>query len=162
MSYIARLIASPGIAVPALHLVSGGDAAAPDALPQSVLDGEARTAYANRVRELLDELDEARGNADLGRSERLRIELDALRAELGRATGLGGRSRSFAGPEERARTAVRKAIKRALDEIEAADPEIGGVLRESIQTGYSCCYLPNAAPHVSWSTDPRSGGVIAH
>jgi tetratricopeptide (TPR) repeat protein len=161
MSYIATLIASPGIAVPAIHLVSGGDAAVPEALPQSVLDGEARIAYANRVRELLDELDEARGNADIGRSERLRIELDALRAELGRATGLGGRSRSFAGPEERARTAVRKAIKRALDEIEAADPEIGGVLRASIQTGYSCCYLPNATPHVSWSTDPRSGGVIA-
>jgi hypothetical protein len=65
-------------------------------------------------------------------------------AELGRATGLGGRSRSFTGPAERARTAVRKALKRALDEIEAADLEIGGELRAGIRTGHSCSYTPSA------------------
>ena len=81
-------------------------------------------------------------NADIGRAEGLQVELEALTAELAHATGLRGRSRSFTGPEERARTAVRKAIKRALDAIEEADPEIGGTLRASIRTGYRCCYAP--------------------
>jgi tetratricopeptide (TPR) repeat protein len=161
LGYIARLIAQPGIAVPALVLASGGGAAVPDALPQPVLDDEARQAYAERVRELQGDLDEASRNADIGRAERLQLELEAVRAELTRATALRGRPRSFAGPEERARTAVRKAIKRALDEIEAADPEIGGMLRASIRTGHSCCYAPGDAASVRWSTSreqERPGG----
>ena len=74
------------------------------------------------------------------------MELEAVTAELAHATGLRGRSRSFTGQEERARTAVRKAIKRALDEIEAADPEVGRALWASIRTGYSCCYMPDDSP----------------
>jgi tetratricopeptide (TPR) repeat protein len=151
MGYLARLIAQPGIAVPALVLASGGDAAVPEPLPQSVLDEEARAAYGDRVRELLAELGEARDHADLGRTEGLQVELEALTAELAQATGLRGRSRSFTGPEERARTAVRKAIRRALDVIEAADPEVGSGLRASIQTGYSCRYTPGGAASVTWS-----------
>ena len=45
-------------------------------------------------------------------------------AELARATGLGGRMRSFADASERARTAVRKAITRAIREIAAANPAV--------------------------------------
>jgi tetratricopeptide (TPR) repeat protein len=161
LSYIARLIAQPGIAMPALLLASGGDTAVPDALPQPILDDEARESYADRVRELVAELDEARRNDDVGRAEGLQLELEAVTAELTRATALQGRPRSFAGPEERARTAVRKAIKRALNEIEAADPEIGRTLRASIRTGYSCCYTPGDAPTVRWSTTAAAPGSPA-
>lgn len=162
MAYLFRLVASPGTPVPALHLVSGGDPAAEsDALPQLVLDEAARAAYTERVRELTADLEETRSMADLGRAERLQVELEALLSELARATGLRGRSRSFTGPEERARTAVRKAIKRALDEIAAADREMGDLLRAAIRTGYSCSYDPGAVPNVTWSAtgaearDPR-------
>jgi tetratricopeptide (TPR) repeat protein len=142
MGYLARLVAHPGDWLQALALAAGGETAMPESVPQSVLDDAARAAYAHRVQELVSELGEAREGADLGRAERLRMELDALTEELDRATGLGGRARSFAGPEERARTAVRKAIKRALDEIDMADPEIGRVLRGSVRTGYRCRYEP--------------------
>jgi hypothetical protein len=142
MGYLARLVAQPGVAVPALVLASGDAPVAPESALQPVLDDEARAAYSARVQELLAELGEARGGADIGRAERLQLELDALMDELGRATGLGGRARTFAGPAERARTAVRKAIKRALDEIEAADPAIASTLRASIRTGHTCSYVP--------------------
>src|SRR5262249_42265920 len=99
-------------------------------------------AYAARVQELLAELGDARDGADIGRAERLQLELDALMEELERTTGLGGRARAFAGPAERARTAVRKAIKRALDEIEAADAASGAGLRAGTRTGHTCCYEP--------------------
>ena len=48
---------------------------------------------------------------------------------------------SGTGPE-RARVAVRKAIKRAVDRIADADPVIGGELLSAVNTGYSCCYRP--------------------
>jgi len=46
------------------------------------------------------------------------------------------------GPAERARTAVRKAISRALDAVEAGDPALADTLRLSLRTGYECCYDP--------------------
>jgi hypothetical protein len=150
MRYLAALVARPGVEVSAFALVSGGEAPAPAAEPQLVLDDEARSAYADRARELLAELDEARDHADIGRAERLQLELEAVTAELTRGTGLHGRRRAFAGPEERARTAVRKAIQRALGEIEMADAEIGGLLRACIRTGYRCCYVPEDSPGVRW------------
>lgn len=87
----------------------------------AVLDTQARAANERRARDLAEDVAEAESHADLARAERLRLEFDALVAELERATGLGGRSRSFAGPAKRARTAVRKALKRVLDEVEAGD-----------------------------------------
>ena len=48
--------------------------------------------------------------------------------------------RSFADAPERARTAVRKAIKRAIDEIAAANPAIGEHLAQRVETGSTCCY----------------------
>jgi hypothetical protein len=57
-------------------------------------------------------------------------------AELVGSTGLVGAT----GGAERARVAVRKAIKRAVDRIADADPVIGGELLSAVSTGYSCCY----------------------
>ena len=72
----------------------------------------------------------------------LEREADALADELGRSTGALGRTRDFPGPAERARTAVRKAIKRAVDAVAEADPAIGAELRATVTTGCSCCYTP--------------------
>ena len=145
MRYLAQLLARPGVPIPAADLAYGGDSTAAPTL-QAVLDDQARTAYAARAQQLADELAEARERADVDRVERLRSELDALAAELGHATGLGGRSRAFTGPAERARTAVRKAIKRAIDAVQAADPALAATLRAEVSTGYRCCYTPGGTP----------------
>jgi hypothetical protein len=55
---------------------------------------------------------------------------------------MGGRVRQFATGEERARVAVGKAIRRALDRVAKADPFIGEELRATVQTGLRCCYRP--------------------
>ena len=72
----------------------------------------------------------------------LEREADALAEELGRFYGALGRTRDFPAPAERARTAVRKAIARAVAAVAAADPAIGAELRATVTTGYSCCYTP--------------------
>ena len=74
-------------------------------------------------------------------------ELAMLTQELARASGLGGRVRSFADVPERARVAVRKAIKRAIDEISVANPAVGRHLAERVETGTVCRYrLESPAP----------------
>lgn len=155
MRYLAELLSRPAQPVPALILASLGRATDPGS-GQAVIDTRARTAYETRARDLAAELAEAEGNADIGRAERLRIELDALTDQIEQAGGLSGHVREFAGPEERARTAVHKAIKRAINAIDAADPVIGARLRISVTTGRSCIYDPYAAATtgagpVSWT-----------
>lgn len=67
------------------------------------------------------------------------------------ATGARGRTRGFPDPHERARTAVGKAIKPAIDEIEAADPELGAFLASSVTTGGTCRYSPPDDRPVHWT-----------
>jgi transcriptional regulator with XRE-family HTH domain len=141
MRYLARLVANPGTEIPALDLVTEHNHTTEPA-NHTVLDGRARAAYAKRARELIRELADARGNADHTHVERLESELDALTAEVKRQTGINSRSRHFSNPAERARTAVRKAITRAIDAIEPAEPEAADLLRAAVTTGYRCAYLP--------------------
>jgi tetratricopeptide (TPR) repeat protein len=150
MTYLAVLLTHPGESIDALALAAGGQPI-PEPSRQPLLDDNARRAYARRAREVLAEIESARDNADLGRVELLQPELDALVGELDRSEGRGGRDRGFAGPVERARTSVQKAIKRALDEIDAAEPAIGGALRASVTTGIRCCYAPALDDEVRWS-----------
>jgi len=137
--YLARLTEHPDRSFEALELVGAGVVGQSQ---QDVLDDSARSAYTRRARQLLRELDDARSDDDLNRVERLENEVDALLDELGQGTGLGGRARAFTGPAERARTAVRKAIKRAIDTIETADADLARELRATVSTGYSCRYEP--------------------
>lgn len=139
MTYLAGLVARPGVEISALELAGGSDAL--HSRQQPLLDHTARAAYEQRARDIAADLAEAEDHADLGRVEKLRDELDAIAEELGRATGIHGRDRGFSGPGERARTAVRKAIKRSIDEIERVDADLGAFLRRSVTTGTTCAYL---------------------
>jgi hypothetical protein len=143
MRHLAELLARPGVSIPALHLA--GDAAAPGIEPsrQPVLDAAARHAYRARAQRLVTELAEARARDQPRRVAELEREADAIADELGRATGVGGRTREFHGPAERARTAVRKAIKRAVETVADAEPGIGAELRATVSTGYLCSYTPS-------------------
>lgn len=150
MHYLARLLASPRVPISVVDLANRGDHAAART-NQTVLDEQARATYETRARALAAELAAARENADRACVDRLCLELDALTAELDRAVGLGGRLRHFPGPAERARTAVRKAIKRALDAVHATAPDLAALLEAGISTGYHCYYTPAT----QWSTDSR-------
>lgn len=130
MRYLARLVADPGVEIAALELVGGEDSG-----NQPVLDPVARAAYLTRIRDLRAQLDDHP-------SPRLEAELEALLRHLERETGMGGRGRNFAGPAERARTAVRKAIRRAIDAIAAIEQPTADALRDAVTTGYRCSYRP--------------------
>jgi hypothetical protein len=131
MYHLAVLIANPGTEVPAVELVAGLDAVAPQPprrsmSRQSVLDATA----VRRYRQRLAELD---GDG---------IEREWLLAELALNTGPGGRYRTFADDAERARLAAGRAIRRAMGNVERADPPIGVHLRATVHTGIRCWYRP--------------------
>jgi hypothetical protein len=147
MLYLASLLANPGREIPAVELAAGpGTSAlgteAATASSQPVLDDVAMREYKRRLSDLADELSTV---DDSRRAKELRVEREWLLAELGSSTGRQGRARPFADSGERARIAVGKAIRRALDRIEAAEPVIGGQLRAAVQTGTRCCYRPEMA-----------------
>ncbi len=86
------------------------------------------------------------------RADRYRKEMTELTAALQSSVGLSGRSRVFPGNEERARTAVRKALMRAVETIESVEPQLGEHLRSSLLTGITCRYSP--APEWNITAQP--------
>lgn len=161
MTYLAELLTRPGQPIPALTLASYPSLPRPSSR-QELLDGRARAAYRARARELAAELTEAEADHDLGRVEKLRVELDMLVTELETATGLNNRARTFTDPAERARSAVRKAIKRALDAIDDANPTIATAIRDTVTTGYICMYTPDPRTPVTWTEIRRDAYVTAN
>ena len=152
MRYLAELVSRPGVDIAALRLAGGDDdvIAALDTAPQDVLDESTRAALLRRVEELRTDVADAGRKGDQRRRERAQVELDSLLEAVRGATGLRGRSRTFADPAERARTAVRKAIKRAIDELGATEPAIARHFRSSISTGVTCRYDPHSDVLISW------------
>ena len=143
--YLATLLGNPGAEISVLDLAQQqppGRTAA-DSADQELLDEDARRAYRHRITELQQQIDEAESGSDPIRAEAARSELDWLLTELGHATGLAGRSRTFPTDAERARSSVQKAIRRALVRIGRADPEIRAYLEATIVTGIRCSYRPS-------------------
>lgn len=141
MLHLATLLAQPGREITAVELAAGPGllaamaAGAARSAPQPVLDEVAKREYRRRLALLQAEgRPEAPG---VRRSER-----DWLAGELAAAAGFGGRTRQFTGGEERARIAVGKAIRRAVERVGTADPVIGAALRDAVRTGLSCVYDP--------------------
>jgi tetratricopeptide (TPR) repeat protein len=142
MQYLAQLLNHPGTEIAALELANRHPGGGPPEGTHELLDAEARRAYRTRAAELEERLERADIHGDAQASEAARTELDWLLAELGRASGLGGRDRGFTHDAERARTAVQKAIRRALARISSADPTVGAVLTDTVTTGHHCVYRP--------------------
>ncbi len=143
MRHLATLLANPYREIRAIDLASGPEPADERGGPaQPLLDDEARRQYKERLTRLDADIEELDARHDLERANALRAERDWLIAEITAAAGLGGRLRHFRDDEERARVAVGKAIRRALDRIAAADPIIGAVLRATVHTGARCSYQP--------------------
>jgi hypothetical protein len=153
MADIERLLAQPGREIHALDLMSDGTSTLSSAGIEP-LDDTARAAYKRRLGELESELEVADANADIGRSEQLVAERDALVAELRAAFGIGGRARTVGGSADRARSAVTQRIKDALGRIEREHPEAGRHLQRSLRTGTFCVYEPDGP--VSWAVGLRA------
>jgi hypothetical protein len=151
IQYLAVLIANPGQEIRAMELAAGpgrhhpGDASWHDRVTgpaQPILDDVARREYRGRTARLREQIEACESRGDLTRAGHLRGELDWILAELAAATGLGGRPRTFATDDERARIAVGKAIRRTLDHIARADRALGEHLRDAVRTGSRCSYRP--------------------
>jgi hypothetical protein len=78
------------------------------------------------------------------------LQPDLVAGALARALGVDDETRELSLSPERARTAVRKAIKRAVDAIAEHDPVLGADLRASIVTGTTCRYTPG---DLSWRVE---------
>jgi hypothetical protein len=145
--YLARLVGEPGREVHVLELVGSkpgegevldtGDAG-------ELLDDDAKDSYRRRLEDLREGLTEAESFGDAGRAAKLREEIEFLGAELGRAVGLGGRSRRAGGAAERARSAVQRRIKNALERIEEHAPALAAYLGRGLKTGTFCVFQPPA------------------
>jgi hypothetical protein len=156
LHYLHVLLERPGVEVTASDLVAAaaGHTAVPDSDAGDHLDTTALAAYRQRLRDLDEEIDEATSYGDTGRLERLHDEREALLGEVGRATGLGGRSRRAGDTAERARVSVRKAIAAAFDRIEHHDAVVARLLRRTVRTGTTCAYEPDPDAPVSWQLSP--------
>jgi tetratricopeptide (TPR) repeat protein len=152
LHYIARLLQCPGEQVSAIDLAalaSGGD---PDAHRTidlgdagEVLDAKARADYKRRLGELREETERLRRMNDVIATEKAEAEYEALSQHLIAAAGFGGHTRRAVSHRERARVAVTKSIKTAIESIRACNAALGRHLGNSIRTGHFCCYSPAAA-----------------
>ncbi len=115
-----------------------------------MLDDEAKASYRRRLVELRELLGDAREIGNIERAAELEDEIDALTRELARAVGLGGRDRRAGSVSERARIAVTRAIRSAIERITEKEAVIGELLGCTIKTGTFCSYNPSPAPALEW------------
>ena len=115
-----------------------------------MLDGKAKSEYQRRLNELRQELNEAERFRDPQRKAQAQNEVQAIADYLASAVGLGGRDRKTSLDAERARSAVTKCVKSAIQKIGDAIPSLGYHLAARIKTGYFCSYNPHPERPVRW------------
>ncbi|HVV24069.1 MAG TPA: hypothetical protein VHF06_31835, partial [Pseudonocardiaceae bacterium] len=150
---LAVLLSRPGRTVSAIDLAAGGDRHAHAGLSLGagdVLDRAARERLRARLRDLDEEITDARDWSDQERVTRAAAERDDLLAALASAAGQAHRPRGPGDQDERARKAVTARIRDALGRIERVHPALGAHLSQSVSTGRLCCYAPKTP--VTWRT----------
>ena len=146
--YLGRLLEVPGREIHVLELVRERHGASdPVELADQgdageLLDEAARESYRRRLADLEDQLAEAESFGDAARADRARAEIEFLAGELGRAVGLGGRVRRAGASAERARSAVQRRIRHALERIREHQPALAAFLERSVRTGNYCVFVP--------------------
>ena len=138
-------VSTPAAVVAAHGRVTGGLYAG-----VSVLDAQAKAEYKCRVNDLRQDLNQAERFNDPQRKTEVQNELHAIADHLASAVGLGGRDRKTSSDAERARSAVTKCIKKAVQKIGEAIPSLGYHLAARIKTGYFCSYNPRPDRPVAW------------
>jgi len=115
-----------------------------------ILDERAKAEYKRRLDELRQERDESELFNDPDRAAKAQVEMDAIARHLACAIGLGGRDRKTSSDAERARCAVTKRIKQAIQKIKDSIPSLGDHLSMRIKTGHFCSYTPDPHHPVAW------------
>lgn len=167
LRYIERLLAEPGRELHVLDMVaseqgstrgdttSTADVGIDDdgslgAAGVPMLDDRAREAYRRRLAEVEDDIDEATLMNDHVRRELAERDREYLVAELRRAVGLGGATRTTGSNAERARTAVTRSIRYALARLADHHPVAVTHLEQHLRTGTYCSYQPDPLAPVDW------------
>jgi hypothetical protein len=127
-----------------------------------VLDARAKAEYKRRINDLRQDLKQAEHLNDPQRQTAVQNELHAIAEHLASSVGLGNRDRKASSAAERARSAVTKCIKRAVQEIAMAIPSLGYQLAASIKTGYFCSYHPDPEHPVAWKFPRNLGPDFTH
>jgi hypothetical protein len=115
-----------------------------------VLDAQSKAEYKRRLDDLRQELNEAEKFDDRDRGVKAQNEIHAIAQHLASAVGLGGRDRKASSEAERARSAVTKRAKKAIQRINEAIPSLGHHLTARIKTGYFFSYNPHPDRPVAW------------
>jgi non-specific serine/threonine protein kinase len=133
-------------------LLEGGDHTITTGLQDAgpILDSQAKAEYRRRIDELRKDMEEAQRFNDSYCAARAREEMDVIAKELAAAVGLGGRDRRSSSDAERARSAVTKRIKEAINRITELISPLGRHLAARVKTGYFCSYNPHPDRPVSW------------
>jgi len=138
--HVSQLLATPiDLPLPAFFQDAG-----------PILDSQAKAEYKRRIDELRDDLEEAERFNDSYRAARARSQMDAVAEQLAAAVGFGGRDRRSSSEAERARSAVTKRIKEAINRVGKIMPALGRHLAARIKTGYFCSYNPHPDRPVAW------------
>ena len=163
LQYLARLIAEPDRELHVLELsrisgtapaLRGGAsfARADDDAPVDrgdageLLDEVAKQRYRARLALLRESEREAEAEDDAAGAARAREEIEALAAELSRAVGLGGRARRAGAASERARSAVQRRIRNAVERIRERSPALADLIERSVRTGTVCTFRSERTP----------------
>jgi hypothetical protein len=115
-----------------------------------LLDVQARAECRSRLLELREDLAEAERCNDSSRALQAQADLNALTEYLASAVGLGGRLRKSSSDAERARSAITKRIRHAIQKVRSAFPMVGDHLEAGIRTGYYCSYQPTSGFLLRW------------
>jgi hypothetical protein len=113
-----------------------------------VVDSQTIERYRSDYEDLLFQKEEAQKNNDVARQEQLQTKIDALARQAASATGLGGRIRKSKDESANARTSLTNAINRTIERIQPKHADLARHLDNSIRTGQSFCYAPEA--DVAW------------
>jgi pimeloyl-ACP methyl ester carboxylesterase len=153
VSDLARLLGHAGEDVHVLDLL-GADALERRDVKrgEAALDTKAMAQYRRRLAEIEEEIGEAEARSDLGRSNALTAEREAILESLSADTALRGRSRRLNDPVERARKAVSARLRDAIRHVKSVHPSAGEHLERSIRTGVQCAYRP--AERIEWTVVP--------
>jgi hypothetical protein len=142
---MSQLLRSPGQAIPASELESlEHGRKIPERLDCAgeVADAKALGAYRAKAAEIATELREAASFNDVGRTSRLRDELEFIDSHLRAATGLHGRQKRVGAGAERARKAASNSVSRAVEAIRRVHPELAEHLAGTLRLGQELEYRP--------------------
>jgi len=161
--YIALLLANPGkeLFCPDIIAMANGNPIVKISHSRDlVADGTAMKEYEQRIRELEEELDEAKEFNDWGRQEKLERKLEDLKQEVLRLRGLCGKTRTFSGTFDNARTSVTNAINRTLrsDAVKKRLPEAYRHLDKAISRGTFMSYDPEKP--IAWALSAGKSAAL--